>query len=99
MRKGQQYRLDPGALRQALAQHGISALVVIGKTCDSSPEPPGLDRAVTSQRHPDGSVTLTIDPWEMPRGSELSIGYYPGKTVFALIQQGAPLHCASTPGT
>jgi hypothetical protein len=98
MRKGQQYRLDPGALRQALAQHGIPALVEVGKTCNSSPEPPGLDQALTSQRHPDGSVTLTIDPWEMPRGSELSIGYYPSKTVFALIQQGAPLHCASTPG-
>jgi hypothetical protein len=37
LRKGQQYRLDPAALRQALAQHGIPALVTVGKACDSSP--------------------------------------------------------------
>lgn len=98
LRKGQQYRLDPAALRQALAQHGIPALVTVGKACDSSPEPTGLDQAVTAQRHPDGSVTLTINPGGMPPSSELSIGYFTSKTVFALIRQGAPLHCTSTPG-
>jgi hypothetical protein len=97
LRKGQEYRLDPAALRQALAQHGIPALVTLGKACDSSPEPAGLDQAITTQRHPDGSVTLTINPREMPPASELSIGYFTSKTVFALIQQGAPLHCTSTP--
>jgi hypothetical protein len=99
LRKGQQYRLDPAALRQALAQHGIPALVTVGKACDSSPEPLGLDQAVTAQRHPDGSVTLTINPRKMPPASELSIGYFASKTAFALIQQGAPLHCTSTPGS
>jgi hypothetical protein len=99
LRKGQQYRLDPTALRLALAQHGIPALVTVGKACDSSPEPAGLDQAVTAERHADGSVTLTIDPAEMPPMSELSIGYFTGKTVFSLIQQGAPLHCSSTPGS
>jgi hypothetical protein len=98
LRKGQQYRLDPAALRQALAQHGIPALVTVGKACDSSPEPTGLDQAVTAQRHPDGSVSLTINPREMPPASELSIGYFASKTVFALIQQGAPIRCTSTPG-
>ncbi len=98
LRKGQQYRLDPVALRQALAQHGIPALVTAGRACDSSPEPTGLDNAVTAQRHPDGSVTLTIDPAEMPPGSELSIGYFTSKTVFALIQKGAPLDCSPTLG-
>lgn len=97
MRKGQQYRLDPVALRQALAQRGIPALVTVGKACDSSPESAGLDRAVTAQRLPDGSVTLTINPREMPPASELSIGYFTSKTVFALIQQDAPLHCTGTP--
>src|SRR5262249_5306490 len=95
LRKGQQYRLDPVALRRALAQHGIPALVTVGKACDSSPEPTGLDQAVTEQRHPDGSVTLTINPREMPPASQLSIGYFTSKTVFALIQQGAPIHCTS----
>jgi hypothetical protein len=99
LRKGQRYRLDPAALRQALAQHGIPALVTVGKACDSSPEPSGLDQAVTAQRHPDGSVTVTINSRNMPPASELSIGYFTSKTVFALIQQGAPLHCTSTPGS
>jgi hypothetical protein len=99
LRKGQQYRLDPVALRQALAQHGIPALVTVGKACDSSPEPTGLDQAVTSERHPDGSVTLTINPREMPPNSELSIGYFTRKTTFALIQEGAPMHCTSTAGS
>jgi hypothetical protein len=98
LRKGEQYRLDPVALRQALAQHGIPALVTLGKACDSIPEPTGLDQAVTAQRHPDGSVTLTINPREMPPASELSIGYFANKTVFALVQQGAPLQCTNTPG-
>jgi hypothetical protein len=99
LRKGEQYRLDPVALRQALAQHGIPAVVTVGEACDSSPEPAGLDQAVTAQRHPDGSVTLTINPSGMPRGSELSIGYFSSKTVFALIQAGAPSHCTTTPGS
>jgi hypothetical protein len=99
LRKGEQYRLDPVALRQALAQHGIPALVTVGKACDSSPEPAGLDQAVTAQRHPDGSVTLTINPRAMPPASELSIGYFTSHTVFTLIHEGAPLHCTSTPGS
>jgi hypothetical protein len=99
LRKGEQYRLNPLALRQALAQHGIPALVTVGKACDSSPEPTGLEQAVTAQRHPDGSVTLTINPREMPPASELSIGYFTSKTVFALIQEGAPIHCSTTPGS
>jgi hypothetical protein len=99
LRKGQQYRLDPAALRQALAQHGIPALVTVGKACDSIPEPAGLDQAVVAQRHSDGSVTLTINPGEMPPASELSIGYFTSKTVFALIQRGAPLHCTTIPGS
>ncbi len=99
LRKGEQYRLDPAALRQALAQHGIPAFITVGRACDSSPEPTGLDQAVTEHRHPDGGVTLTINPRGMPPASELSIGYFTSKTVFALIQQGAPLHCISTLGS
>ena len=97
LRKGTNYRLNPVAVRQALAQHGIAALVTVGKTCDSNPEPEGLDQAVTPQRHPDGSVTLTINPVAMPAGSELSIGYYTTRTTCGLIEQGAPLKCSSHP--
>jgi hypothetical protein len=93
LRKGQQYRLDPVALRQALADHHIAAFITVGKTCDTAPEPVGLDQVVVSQRQSDGGVTLTINPTAMPAGSELSIGYYPTRTTFGLIEQGAPLHC------
>ena len=93
LRKGQQYRLDPLALREALAAHDIPALVTLGKSCDTAPEPDGLDQVVLSQRQSDGNVTLTINPTAMPAGSELSIGYYPTRTTFSLTRHGAPLHC------
>ena len=97
LRKGAQYRLDPDALRRALAAHGIAALVTVGKTCDTAPEPEGLDRVLSARRTADGAVYLTIDPAAMPAGSEVSIGYYPNGTSFALIESAAPLHCAAQP--
>jgi hypothetical protein len=93
LRKGQQYRLDPVALRHALGEHNIPALITVGKSCDTTPEPDGLEQVVLAQRHADGSVTLTISPTAMPAGSALSIGYYPTRTTFSLIQQGASLRC------
>jgi hypothetical protein len=99
LRKGQQYRLDPDALRQALANHGVPALVTVGKTCDTNPEPDGLDAVVTATRNADGAVYLTINPATMPSGAELSIGYYPAGTTFGLIEADTPVHCASqSPG-
>jgi hypothetical protein len=97
LRKGAQYRLDPDALGQALAGHGIPALVTVGKTCDTDPEPNGLDRVVSTHRDVDGGVYLTIDPAAMPNGSKLSIGYYSTGTAFGLIEAAAPLHCAVHP--
>lgn len=93
LRKGQQYRLDPVALRQALAEHNIPALVTVDQNCDTTPEPAGLDQVVRAERQSDDSVTLTIDPAALPAGSEVSIGYYSTRTTFSLIQQGATLHC------
>jgi len=98
LRKGTQYRLDPDALGQALAQHGISAVVNVGKMCDTSPEPSGLDQVISSRRLADGSVFTTFNPAAMPAGSEISIGYFPTFTGFALIEAGASLHCTTNPG-
>jgi hypothetical protein len=95
LHKGKQYRLDPDALRRALADHGIPALVTVGKSCDTSPEPDGLDNVVTTRRQDDGNVFLTIDPAAMPAGAELSIGYFPSHTTFSLIEGNAPLRCSS----
>jgi hypothetical protein len=99
LRKGKQYRLDPGALRQALAQHGIPALVTVGSMCDSTPEPEGLDQVLSTRRLADGTVVTTFNPAAMPVGSKLSIGYFPTRTAFALIEDGAPLTCSSNPGS
>ena len=98
LRKGAEYRLDPDALRQALAQHGIPAVVNVGKMCDTSPEPVGLDQVISSHRLPDGSVFTTINPGAMPAQSEVSIGYFPNFTSFALVEDGASLHCTTKPG-
>jgi hypothetical protein len=97
LQKGAQYRLNPDALRQALADHGIRALVTVGKTCDTSPEPGGLDQVLSARRDANGAVYLTIDPVAMPSGSELSIGYYSTGTSFGLIEAASPLSCAARP--
>jgi hypothetical protein len=94
LRKGEQYRLDPGALRQALAAHGIPAVVTVGEICDTSPEPDGLDQVLSARKDANGAVYLTINPAALPAGVELSIGYYPTGTSFALVEAGAPLRCS-----
>jgi hypothetical protein len=99
LRKGKQYRLDPGALRHALAQHGIPALVTVGSMCDSSPGPAGLDQVLSTRRLADGTVVTTFNPAAMPAGSKLSIGYFQTGTTFTLIEDGAPLTCTSNPGS
>lgn len=60
--------LDPNALRQKLAAAGIPAIVNVGRTCDSHPQPDGLDQVISPQRRPDGSVVLIITPSAMPAG-------------------------------
>jgi hypothetical protein len=98
-RKGAQFRLDPDALRQALAQHGIPAVVNVGKMCDTHPEPDGLDQVISSHRLAEGSVITTFNPAAMPAGSQISIGYFPTFTGFALIEAGAALQCSANPGS
>jgi hypothetical protein len=96
LHKGAQYRLDPDALRGALADHGIPALVTVGYACDTTPEPAGLDQVVTADRQSSGDVFVTINPAAVPTGAELSIGYFPSHTRFSLIEQNAPKNCSST---
>lgn len=94
--KGPQYpRLDPGALRQALAQHGIPALVTVGNFCRSRPGAPGFGQVVNASDLADGSA-MVINGQAMPPGTQLSIGLFPGYTRMLLIKAGAPLSCSST---
>lgn len=92
--KGKQYRLDPAALRQALSDHGIAAVVRLNTTCASSPSPQsGLDQVVVAQRTTGAAVTLTINPSALGADEELSIGYYSDHTTWGLVYQNRPLSC------
>jgi len=78
---------DPAALQQALAEHGIPALVKINTLCQS-PDAPPLDGVLTVQTpdgtpvHPgqgpvnvSGDVTV-INKAAMPPGTKLFLGYF-----------------------
>lgn len=100
LHKGPQYApLDPGALRQALAQHGIPALVTVGTFCRSTTGSLGSPGQLL---HPstlaDGSDEMVIDGSAMPSGTELSIGYLPSNIRMAVVGRAAALLCSSTPG-
>lgn len=83
--------INPGAVRQALAEHGIPALVTAGKFCYGDPAVAAEARqvyvapAVVPHRTrvpPTGpswpSETLMIHGSAIPSGDELSIGYRQG---------------------
>lgn len=96
--KGPQYpQADPGALRQALARHGIPALVTVGTFCRSTPAGQG---SFSQFLHPstaaDGSDEMVIDGQAIPSGTRLSIGLFSSYTRMALLKDGAPLTCGST---
>jgi hypothetical protein len=98
LRKTRQYRLDPGALREALARHGIPALVTVGTFCSSTPGwTPAPGRIVHSAQRANGWAMTVINRSEMPSGTRLSIGLLPSRTPMSLIENGAHLTCASTP--
>jgi hypothetical protein len=95
LRKGT--RLDPSALRQALARHGIPALVTVGTLCRSTPGPSAsFDQILHASTLADGSDVLVISGQAIPAGTRLSIGYFPNHVQMALIKDGARLACGST---
>jgi hypothetical protein len=95
LRKGPKYsRLDPGALRQALARHGIPALVSVGTFCRSTPGAPASLGQVVHPSNLAGGSAMVIDGQAMPSGTRLSIGYFQGHVRMALIEDGASLSCS-----
>ena len=104
---------DPNAVRQALAEHGIPALVTAGQFCRTAVQPaPGVGDVVTIsgpkklQVPANGQPTarpgpIVINGSNIPNGVELSIGYRQGpqenEISFTLIVTGAPLTCTSIP--
>jgi hypothetical protein len=100
LHKGPQYApLDPSALRQALAQHGIPAMVTVGTFCRSTT---GSLGSVGQLLHPstlaDGSDEMVINGAALPSGTELSIGYFPSYIRMAVVGRAAALLCSGTPG-
>jgi hypothetical protein len=97
LHKGPQYPpLDAAALRQALARHGIPALVTVGTFCRTGPTASsGTSKVVTVPDQAGGSA-LVINAKAIPPGMELSIGLFPRYTRMLLIKDGAPLTCRST---
>jgi hypothetical protein len=97
--------LDPNALRQALAQAGIPAMVTPGSFCFSPvPDRTALFQAVTfNQPGPGEASDVVITPSKLPAGSTLAIGYVqpladePGKPYFDLLSAGAPVTCSTNP--
>ena len=87
-----QVLLDPSALRRALQQDRIPALVTAGSFCSSDPVPAGLAQVLPNWRsaiasfnvpagpaqvHPGTTApSFTINPAAMPAGTELSFGNF-----------------------
>jgi hypothetical protein len=95
-------RIDPAALRHALAEAGVPALVTAGRVCYVPGPTSALGRLLSAPRHlADGSTTVTISPAAIPPGSEISIGYFQatggGGIHITLVPEHAPLSCTSTP--
>ena len=84
--------IDPAALRHALAAAGVPALVTAGRVC-AGPGPSAVVNQVLgpSQHLPDGTTVLTIRPAAIPRGQELSIGF------FAVPGGGSGIHITVVP--
>jgi hypothetical protein len=102
---------NPNAVRQALAGHGIPALVTADQFCQNGTLPgwPAIDQvatfSATEPRHATndraGGVTVVINGSAIPSGAKLSIGYRQDpqnrEISFKLIQDGVPLTCTSLP--
>ena len=92
--KGRKYqRLDPAAVRQALARHGIPALVTVGKFCRPSN---GVSPGQTSKLLSPAGSGMVINGRAMPPGTKLSIGLFPHDTRMLIVKDGSRLSCSST---
>ena len=101
--------IKPGAVRRALAEHGIPALVTANEFCRTAVQPaPGVGSVAvfTGPQHlmtggqPRGEAVVIYGS-RIPAGVELSIGYRQDpqnrEISFTLIVAGAPLTCTSIP--
>lgn len=95
-------RLDPDALRHALAEAGVPALVTAGTVCYAPVPSSAFTQVIAPPSHmPDGDTILTITPSAIPAGWKLSIGYFQvatgGGIHVSLVPDKAALTCRSAP--
>jgi hypothetical protein len=96
---------DPSALRQALTKVGVPALVTVGQVCYVPGPSVILTQVLSSppQHLPDGKTVWTITPSAIPKGIELSIGYYHVTAGFGihvtLVPDHTALTCTASPPT
>jgi hypothetical protein len=96
--------LDPDALRQALAQAGIPAMVTVGSFCYNPvvPDRDALSQVFTMEAPgPGEAAVVVINPSKLPAGSTLAVGYVMngpiGKPHFELLTSGANVTCSNNP--
>jgi hypothetical protein len=70
---------DPDAVRKALSEAGVPAVVSVGSICHSVPALK-LDRIFPSQTEADASTVLTINPSAIPKGAVVAISYHDPST-------------------
>jgi len=102
--------VDPDALRNALAQAGVPAVVTVGTIC-AAPGPrapePALHKVITN---PPGARISTIVPSAIPAGKKLDISILKTTSfatdgtahsvplwIYDLVPDNVPLTCSSTP--
>jgi hypothetical protein len=96
---------DPGALRQALAKVGVPALVTAGQVCYVPGPSSNLTVVLPSppQHLPGDRAVWIISPSAIPKGMELSIGYYHVAGGFGihvtLVPDHGVLTCTASPPT
>jgi hypothetical protein len=89
-------QVDPNALREDLARHGIPALVTVGTFCRSVPGASADFSKILQASSQDDGQAMVIDGQAIPPGTRLSIGLFPNYTRMLVIKDGAPLSCSST---
>jgi hypothetical protein len=94
--------IDPAALRHALAEAGVPALVTAGRVCYVPGPSAALGQVLGPPQHrPGGNSVLTITPAAIPRGWELSIGFFRvangGGIHVGLVPSKGPFTCTVLP--
>ena len=97
-----QGHIDPAALRHALAEAGVPALVTVGRVCYVPGPSAVLGQVLGPPQHvPGGNSVVTITPAAIPRGWELSIGFFHvpngGGIHVSLVPENGSLTCTPLP--